>query len=155
MATVTKRGKYWRAQIRRLGFPPQHKSFDTHAEAEAWARAAESEMVAHRYLTNLKGADFATYRDARRAQGRAENTIHLERALVSHLFETVRKEWGMDGPGSADHHDSRGVSSSRKRGRSGRTAAIWALDPSGRPRDAAFGESHRAGGYFFIMSAHI
>ena len=44
MATVTKCGKYWRAQIRRLGFPPQHKSFDTHAEAEAWARAAESEM---------------------------------------------------------------------------------------------------------------
>jgi len=44
MATVTKRGKYWRAQIRRLGFPPQHKSFDTRAEAEAWARAAESEM---------------------------------------------------------------------------------------------------------------
>ena len=44
MATVTKRGKYWCAQIRRLGFPPQHKSFDTHAEAEAWARAAESEM---------------------------------------------------------------------------------------------------------------
>ena len=44
MAAVTTRGKYWRAQIRRLGFPPQHKSFDTHAEAEAWARAAESQM---------------------------------------------------------------------------------------------------------------
>ena len=44
MATVTKRGKYWRAQIRRLGFPPQHKTFDTHAEAEAWARVVESEM---------------------------------------------------------------------------------------------------------------
>lgn len=107
MATVTKRGKYWRAQIRRPGFPPQHKSFDTHAGAEAWARAAESEMdrgifvsraeaerttlaealeryktaissrkahpaqdyqrishwlrqpLVHRYLANLKGADFA------------------------------------------------------------------------------------------------
>ena len=44
MATVTKRGRYWRAQIRRLGFPPQHKSFDTHVEADAWARVVESEM---------------------------------------------------------------------------------------------------------------
>jgi len=144
MATVTKRGKYWRAQIRRLGFPPQHKSFDTRVEAEAWARAAESEMdrgifvsraeaerttlaealeryktaissrkahpaqdyqrishwlrqpLAHRYLANLKGADFAQYRDMRRALGRAENTVRLELALVSHLFEIARKEWGME-----------------------------------------------------------
>lgn len=144
MATVTKRGKYWRAQIRRLGFAQQHKTFDTHAEAEAWARAVESEMdrgifssrveaerttlakaleryktdicsrkahpaqeyqrishwlrqpLAHRYLANLRGADFAQYRDIRRADGRAENTIRLELALVAHLFEIARKEWGME-----------------------------------------------------------
>jgi len=144
MATVTKRGKYWRAQVRRLGYPPQHKTFDTHAEAEAWTRVVESEMdrgifasrveaerttlaealkrykteicsrkahpaqeyqrvdrwlrepLAHRYLANLKGADFAQYRDMRRAAGRAENTIRLELALVSHLFEIARKEWGME-----------------------------------------------------------
>jgi len=145
MATISKRGKYWRAQVRRLGYPPQHKTFDSHVEAEAWGRSTESEMdrgifvcraegerttlaealeryktefssrkshpaqdyqrishwlrqpLAHRYLTNLRGADFAQYRDARRAQGRAENTIRLELALVSHLFEMVRKEWGMEG----------------------------------------------------------
>ncbi len=144
MATVSKRGKYWRAQVRRLGYPPQHKTFDSHAEAEAWARAVESEMdrgifasrveaerttlaealkrykteicsrkahpaqenqrvdrwlrepLAHHYLANLKGADFARYRDMRRAAGRAENTIRLELALVSHLFEIARKEWGME-----------------------------------------------------------
>lgn len=144
MATVTKRGKYWRAQVRRLGYPPQYKTFDTNAEAEAWARSVESEMdrgifvsrveaerttlaealkrykteicsrkshpaqeyqrvdrwlrepLAHRYLANLKGADFAQYRDMRRAAGRAENTIRLELALVSHLFEIARKEWGME-----------------------------------------------------------
>jgi integrase len=144
MASVTKRGKYWRAQVRRLGHPPQSKTFDTHAEAEAWARIVESEMdrgifvsrveaerttlaealkrykteicsrkahpaqeyqrverwlrepLAHRYLANLKGVDFALYRDMRRAAGRAENTIRLELALVSHLFEVARKEWGME-----------------------------------------------------------
>lgn len=44
MASVTKRGKYWRAQVRRLGYPPQHKTFDTNVDAEAWARVVESEM---------------------------------------------------------------------------------------------------------------
>ena len=52
--------------------------------------------VAFRHLANLRGADFAQYRDARREQGRAENTIRLELALVSHLFEIARKEWGME-----------------------------------------------------------
>jgi len=144
MATVTKRGKYWRAQVRRRGFAPQSKTFDTNAEAEAWAREVESEMdrgifssreeaerttlaaaldrykreissrkahpaqdyqriahwsrqpLAHRFLASLKGADFAQYRDMRRAAGRAENTIRLELALVQHLFEIARKEWGME-----------------------------------------------------------
>ncbi|WP_321918428.1 tyrosine-type recombinase/integrase [Burkholderia cepacia] len=145
MASITKRGKYWRAQILRKGFPPQFHTFDTKAEAEAWARATESEMdqgrfvsraeaerttlaqalerywtsvasqkrhpqqeryrinhwlrqpLRHFSLANLKGAHFAQYRDERRAAGRAENTIRLELALVSHLFEIARKEWGMSG----------------------------------------------------------
>ena len=144
MATVSNRGKYWRAQVRRLGYPPQHKTFDTHVQAEAWARVVESEMdrgifasrveaerttlvealqrymteicsrkahpaqeyqrvdrwrrelLAHRHLANLKGADFAQYRDMRRAAGRAENTIRPELALMSHLFEIARKEWRME-----------------------------------------------------------
>lgn len=50
-----------------------------------------------RTLANLKGADFARYRDQRRAQGKAENTVRLELQLVSHLYEIARKEWGMEG----------------------------------------------------------
>ena len=144
MASITKRGNYWRAQIIRKGYPPQHRTFDTKGEASAWARDVESEMdrgifmsrheaeqttlaealaryrdevsprkghpesdyqrvrhwlkqpLAHRYLATLRGADFAQYRDQRRAMGKAENTIRLELALVSHLFETCRKEWGME-----------------------------------------------------------
>lgn len=53
--------------------------------------------LAYRMLASLRGADFARYRDERRADGRAENTIRLELQLVSHLFETARKEWGMEG----------------------------------------------------------
>lgn len=46
--------------------------------------------LCYRTLANLKGADFAKYRDQRRAQGRAENTIRLELQLVSHLYEIAR-----------------------------------------------------------------
>ncbi len=52
--------------------------------------------LAYRALSSLRGSDFAEYRDARRASGRAENTIRLELQLVGHLFEMARKEWGME-----------------------------------------------------------
>lgn len=145
MASITKRGPYWRAQVRRRGYPNQSASFDTKAQAEAWARHEESlrdrgvwisqkeaerttlseamdryskeivptkshprveqgkidrwqrHPVASRFLSSLRGSDFAKYRDARREQGRAENTIRLELAIMSHLFEIARKEWGMEG----------------------------------------------------------
>lgn len=145
MAYISQRGAYWRAEIRRRGFKPAYRTFDTRQLAQQWARRTESEMdagvyvdrsqaerttlkealeryrlevlpskkspkqesgridrwlrtdLAHRTLANLRGADFARYRDVRRAEGRAENTIRLELQLVSHLYETARKEWGMEG----------------------------------------------------------
>ncbi|MGD9787571.1 MAG: hypothetical protein AB7U30_06420 [Sulfuricellaceae bacterium] len=144
MASITKRGSYWRAQVRRKGYPLQFHTFDTKAQAEAWVRQIENEMdrgifvsraeaerttlaealerywqevasqkrhpdqerrrinhwlrqpLSSYFLANLRGAEFAKYRDERRAQGRAENTIRLELALISHLFEIARKEWGME-----------------------------------------------------------
>lgn len=144
MASIIKRGNFWRAQIRRKGFPTQHSTFDTKAKADAWVRTIEGGMdrgvflgkteadtttlsealdrywreiaskkrhpdperlkvarwkrhpLAARFLSSLKGSDFAKYRDARRDQGRAENTIRLELALMSHLFEIARKEWGLE-----------------------------------------------------------
>ena len=45
MATFKKRGPYqWQAQIRKRGYPPQYKTFDTRAAAEKWVRAVEYEM---------------------------------------------------------------------------------------------------------------
>lgn len=49
-----------------------------------------------RHLSSIKGADLAKHRDERRAEGRAENTIRLELALLSQVYETARKEWGME-----------------------------------------------------------
>ncbi len=143
MAAINKRGKYWRAQVRRVGHAAQSKYFDT--KAEAWARQVERPIDAgglfdssqartttlrealeryrdsvaarklHPYqenqrisrwlkhklagkaLADLRGKDFAEYRDARRDSGRAENTIRLELQLINHLFELARKEWGFEG----------------------------------------------------------
>ncbi|MGG2042414.1 tyrosine-type recombinase/integrase [Burkholderia gladioli] len=144
MAYISQRGAYWRAEVRRRGYKPVYRSFDTKQQAHQWARRVESEMdsgayvdrteaerttlrealeryrreivpekrhpyqenrriqrwidihLSHRTLANLRGADFAKYRDERRAAGRAENTIRLELQVIGHLFEIARKEWGTE-----------------------------------------------------------
>ena len=44
MATIVERGEKWQAKIRRDGYPAKSKTFAKHSDAEAWARAQESEM---------------------------------------------------------------------------------------------------------------
>ena len=53
--------------------------------------------LALRFLSQLRGADFAEYRDKRRAEGRAENTIRIELAMISKLYKIAAKDWGMEG----------------------------------------------------------
>lgn len=45
MATVTQRGKFWRARIRRNGVD-LNKTFDTKADAEDWGREEEARLIA-------------------------------------------------------------------------------------------------------------
>lgn len=45
MPAIEKRGDLqWRARVRRQGYPALSRTFDTRAQAEAWARQAEGEM---------------------------------------------------------------------------------------------------------------
>jgi len=53
--------------------------------------------IAASYLASIRGKDMAKFRDERRAAGLAENTIRLDLALISALYETARKDWGMEG----------------------------------------------------------
>jgi len=53
--------------------------------------------LAKRFLASIRGSDLASYRDERIKAGYASNTIRLELAIISHLFEIARKEWGMEG----------------------------------------------------------
>ena len=54
MASISKRGRYWRAQIVRRGYPPQYRTFDTRAEAEAWTRGIETEMDRGVFLSRVE-----------------------------------------------------------------------------------------------------
>ena len=79
--------RYWHELASKKRHPKQERNRINH-----WLR----QSVSHRFLASLRGMDFANYRDLRRQAGRAENTIRLELALIGHLFETARKEWGME-----------------------------------------------------------
>lgn len=50
MATVSKHGKGWRAQIRRLGHKPLSKTFPLKAQAWTWAGKVEREVLEGRYV---------------------------------------------------------------------------------------------------------
>jgi len=60
-------------------------------------KAWKENPLALRFLSQLRGADFAKHRDARRAQGRAENTIAIELKLISRLYRVAARDWGMEG----------------------------------------------------------
>jgi integrase len=51
--------------------------------------------LADRSIAFLRAKDFAEFRDKRTSQGVATNTIRLELALISHMFNIARKEWGL------------------------------------------------------------
>lgn len=56
--------------------------------------------LAGRYLANLRGSDFAEYRDDRLKADASPGTIRLDLALISHLFTVAQKEWGMESLGN-------------------------------------------------------
>ena len=146
MADIRKRGPYqWQVRVRKKGYPSQTRTFNTKAEAEAWAATTESEMTRgifvsrkeaenttlsdaiERYiaeviptkkqprreknraialqrfslakysLASIQGKEIAAFRDMREKGGVGPNTIRLDLALISHLFSTAIKEWGMTG----------------------------------------------------------
>ena len=56
--------------------------------------------LACRYLSNLRGADFAQYRDQKIKEGAGASTIRNQLNIISHLFNIARKEWGMESLGN-------------------------------------------------------
>jgi integrase len=70
MAAIWKRGDYWRAAVRRRGYPAVTTTFNSKAEAEAWARRTETEMD----------------------RGCFVDRTEAERSTLGHLLERYAKE---------------------------------------------------------------
>ncbi|MFM9888128.1 MAG: site-specific integrase, partial [Burkholderiales bacterium] len=49
MASILRIDERWRALIRRNGYKPVRRYFDTRKDAEAWARKVEAEMDSARH----------------------------------------------------------------------------------------------------------
>lgn len=47
-------------------------------------------------LSQIRGFDLARYRDSRLEMSVGGNTVRLELALISHLYEVARKDWGYE-----------------------------------------------------------
>ncbi len=59
-------------------------------------RALLLDPLAKRSLASIRGTDVAKFRDKRDTDGLAPSTIMKDLALLSHLYETARKEWGIE-----------------------------------------------------------
>lgn len=59
-------------------------------------RRWQQNPIAEQPLSRVRAADFARFRDTRQEQGAGANTIRLDLALVSHVFEVARKDWGFE-----------------------------------------------------------
>jgi integrase len=52
--------------------------------------------LAVRALNDIRGADLAEHRNARRSMGVTPDTVRLELAVISHLYEVARTDWGLE-----------------------------------------------------------
>lgn len=52
--------------------------------------------IAPLFISSIKPKQIAEFRDNRRKEGLAENTIRLDISLISAIFETCRKDWGIE-----------------------------------------------------------
>ena len=60
-----------------------------------FVRRWQAQPLARRVLATIRGKDVAAYIQQRQGDGVGANTIRLDLALLSHLFNTARTAWGM------------------------------------------------------------
>ena len=71
-----------------------HKKSAAHEQSRL--RLWQRHPLAIRPLGAIRGADLARHRDSRAGIGISANTIRIELALLSHLYEVARKDWGYE-----------------------------------------------------------
>lgn len=59
-------------------------------------RRWQADPLAKKMLASIKGSDIASWRDAQRKAGSSDASIRLELMLLSAVFQTCIREWGME-----------------------------------------------------------
>lgn len=67
-----------------------------HRQERKRIRAWKAHLLAGKLLDSIRSSDIASYRNDRMKAGLSSNTIRLDLAVLSHLFEIARFEWGME-----------------------------------------------------------
>lgn len=60
------------------------------------AQAIQRRSLSSKVLANIRGGDLSDFIKERETEGVSGNTIRLDLALLSKLFELARKDWGME-----------------------------------------------------------
>jgi len=60
--------------------------------------------LANRALSTLRSTDFAVWRDSRIKEEVSPNTIRLELAIVSHMYNIAKAEWGFESLSNPTEH---------------------------------------------------
>lgn len=96
MATITKRGSRWFAQVRRKGFTCRYKSFETKTDAQTWARQQETMIDAGQGAGVIQSQKRLTLRDiltryvaevSPRKRGAASEILRLRKMQRSPLCD--------------------------------------------------------------------
>ena len=58
-------------------------------------KGLQARTLARRSMASIQGKDIAAFIQERQAEGAGPNTVRLDLALLSHLFNVARAEWGM------------------------------------------------------------
>ena len=68
-----------------------------HGKREAdRAKFLQQYPIAHRVMATIRSKDIADFRREREAEGVSGNTVRLDFALLSKLFNYARSDWGME-----------------------------------------------------------
>ncbi|GAV20355.1 phage integrase family protein [Mariprofundus micogutta] len=63
---------------------------------ESRIRVLKGLPIAHYYMASIRGSDIASVRDEMLRDGKSPSTVVKYLAVISHLFNIARKEWGME-----------------------------------------------------------
>ncbi|WP_279117635.1 site-specific integrase [Acidithiobacillus thiooxidans] len=67
------------------------------SKGEGWyVQAWMTRPIASRFMASIRGKDLASEIRAMEGEGKGANHIRLHLAVISHLFNVARREWGME-----------------------------------------------------------